>query len=149
MQISNNITKQNKNLSFGVRKTATIEQFVNEIKEINPRINQHIDNLPVIQQIRQNDTFETLVNNVNADRRILGNKRKIIIDQYKKFKNFVTTIGIKIYENLMNIGVNLDGFILKTENEQGPSENIDILREYKKRQASAQYYQAHRDEIKQ
>ena len=61
----------------------------------------------------------------------------------------MTTIGIKIYENLMNIGVNLDGFILKTENEQGPSENIDILREYKKRQASAQYYQAHRDEIKQ
>ena len=150
MKINNTMIKDNKNLTFGVRKTDTIDSFVSEIKNDNPKISKFIEQLPIIKKIQECDTFETLTNKLNQDRSILENKQRVGLGTYRTFKSFINSIGVKILKNLNELNIFPDSFNIKTEDQtQNKNEINNIIKVLKVRIRKNNYFKNNKEKIKE
>ena len=150
MKINNTMIKENKNLTFGVRKTDTIDSFVSEIKNDNPKISKFIEQLPIIKKIQECDTFETLTNKINQNRSILENKRKVSLNTYRTFKSFINSLGVKILKNLNELNIFPDSFNIKTEDQtQNKNEINNIIKVLKVRIKKNNYFKNNKEKIKE
>ena len=57
--LNENFNTPKKHPTFGVRKTDSIQSFINEIRTTNPNLG-NIARLPIVQKMKENDTFEQL-----------------------------------------------------------------------------------------
>ncbi len=150
MKINNTMIKDHKSLTFGVRKTDTIDSFVSEIKNDNPKISKFIEQLPIIKKIQECDTFETLTNKLNQDRSILENKQKVGLGTYRTFKSFINSIGVKILKNLNELNIFPDSFNIKTEDQtQNKNEINNIIKVLKVRIKKNNYFKNNKEKIKE
>ena len=150
MKINNTMIKENKNLTFGVRKTDSIDSFVSEIKNDNPKISKFIEQLPIIKKIQECDTFETLTNKINQNRSILENKRKVSLNTYRTFKSFINSLGVKILKNLNELNIFPDSFNIKTEDQtQNKNEINNIIKVLKVRIRKNNYFKNNKEKIKE
>ena len=150
MKINNTMIKENKNLTFGVRKTDSIDSFVSEIKNDNPKISKFIEQLPIIKKIQECDTFETLTNKINQNRSILENKRKVSLNTYRTFKSFINSLGVKILKNLNELNIFPDSFNIKTEDQtQNKNEINNIIKVLKVRIKKNNYFKNNKEKIKE
>ena len=146
MEVNNNrIINQNKSVNFGVKKTDSIESFVNEIKVAHPKIKKCIENLPIIKTIKEHDTFESLIKKANNDKTILDNFYNFSINKLRGFTRLINSIGIKILENMNEFGLTISPFRITIEDDKTGEKKISNIVNAAK---VKRYLKKNRDKIK-
>ena len=163
MQIGN---KNNNNIlrkqpTFGVRKSDSVQSFINEIRTSNPNLGD-LERLPIVQKMKESDTFEQLRERANVNRSMFENKRSFIIANERGFATFINSICIKIMNELKELGNTVKKFIVQIEDENGNKKKNDIINAFKKRlyikaynennpekrkEDNKQYYEDNKDKI--
>ena len=165
MKINSNLNKnyyaQQKHPTFGVKKTDHVQSFINEIKTTNPNLGD-IERLPIVQKMKESDTFEQLQKKANVDKSMFENKRSFNIANEKGFTTFINSICIKIMNELRQLGKTVKKFIVQIEDENGNKKKNDIINAFKKRlsvkashennpekrkEDNRKYYEDNKDEI--
>ena len=148
MQISNqNLSLTKKHPTFGVRKTDSIQSFINEIRTTNPNLG-NIARLPIVQKMKENDTFEQLQKKANADKSMFGNRNRFNIANKQGFTTFINSICIKIMQELKTLGETVGKFIVQVEDENGNKKENDIVSAFRIRLKNKKYYTGNLEKIK-
>ena len=163
--LNENFNTPKKHPTFGVRKTDSIQSFINEIRTTNPNLG-NIARLPIVQKMKESDTFEQLQEKANADKNMFENKRSFNIANKKGFTNLINSICIKIMQELETLGETVGKFIVQVEDENGNKKKNDIVSIFKNRlnvkayhenennsekikTYSKNYYKTHKDTIRE
>ena len=148
MQISNqNLSLTKKHPTFGVRKTDSIQSFINEIRTTNPNLG-NIARLPIVQKMKESDTFEQLQEKANADKNMFENKHSFNIANKKGFIYLINSICIKIMQELKTLGETVGKFIVQVEDENGNKKENDIVSAFRIRLKNKKYYTGNLEKIK-
>ena len=152
MKITSNLNKNfsatKKHPTFGVRKTDSIQSFINEIRITNPNLG-NIARLPIVQKMKENDTFEQLQEKANTDKSMFENKHSFNIANKKGFIYLINSICIKIMQELKTLGETVGKFIVQVEDENGNKKENDIVFAFKNRLRVKKHYNNHKDKIKE
>ena len=136
MKINSNLNKNfntpKKQTTFGVRKTDSVQSFINEIRTSNPNLGD-LERLPIVQKMKKSDTLEQFQERANADRSMFENKCSFNIADKKGFTIFINSICIKIMNELRQLGKTVEKFIVQVEDENGNKKENDIVRAFKNR----------------
>ena len=136
MKINSNLNKNfntpKKQTTFGVRKTDSVQSFINEIRTSNPNLGD-LERLPIVQKMKESDTLEQFQERANADRSMFENKCSFNIADKKGFTIFINSICIKIMNELRQLGKTVEKFIVQVEDENGNKKENDIVRAFKNR----------------
>ena len=148
MQISNqNFSATKKHPTFGVRKTDSVQSFINEIRTTNPNLGD-IERLPIVQKMKKSDTFVQLQKEANKNS-MFGNKRCFDIANKKGFTTFINSICIKIMQELNTPRKTVGKFIIQVEYEDGKKEEKNIINAFGNRLRVKKHYNNHKDKIKE
>ncbi len=148
MQISNqNFSATKKHPTFGVRKTDSVQSFINEIRTTNPNLGD-IERLPIVQKMKKNDTFEQLQKEANENNSMFGNRNRFNIANKQGFTTFINSICIKIMQELKTFGETVGKFIIQVEYEDGKKEEKNIINAFENRLRVKKHYNNHKDKIK-
>ena len=145
MKINSNV--QQKHPTFGVRKTDSVQSFINEIRTTNPNLGD-IERLSIVQKMKKSDTFVQLQKEANKNS-MFGNKRCFDIANKKGFTTFINSICIKIMQELNTLGKAVKKFIVKVEYEDGKKEEKNIINAFGNRLRVKKHYNNHKDKIKE
>ena len=149
MQISNqNFSATKKHPTFGVRKTDSVQSFINEIRTTNPNLGD-IERLPIVQKMKKNDTFEQLQKEANENNSMFGNRNRFNIANKQGFTTFINSICIKIMQELKTLGETVGKFIVQVEYEDGKKEEKNIINAFGNRLRVKKHYNNHKDKIKE
>ena len=149
MQISNqNFSATKKHPTFGVRKTDSVQSFINEIRTTNPNLGD-IERLPIVQKMKKNDTFEQLQKEANENNSMFGNRNRFNIANKQGFTTFINSICIKIMQELKTFGETVGKFIIQVEYEDGKKEEKNIINAFENRLRVKKHYNNHKDKIKE
>lgn len=149
MQISNqNFSATKKHPTFGVRKTDSVQSFINEIRTTNPNLG-NIARLPIVQKMKKNDTFEQLQKEANENNSMFGNRNRFNIANKQGFTTFINSICIKIMQELKTFGETVGKFIIQVEYEDGKKEEKNIINAFENRLRVKKHYNNHKDKIKE
>ena len=149
MQISNqNFSATKKHPTFGVRKTDSVQSFINEIRTTNPNLG-NIARLPIVQKMKESDTFEQLQEKANADKNMFENKHSFNIANKNGFTYLINSICIKIMQELKTLGETVGKFIVQVEYEDGKKEEKNIINAFGNRLRVKKHYNNHKDKIKE
>lgn len=167
MKINSNLNKNfntpKKQTTFGVRKTDSVQSFINEIRTSNPNLGD-LERLPIVQKMKKSDTLEQFQERANADRSMFENKCSFNIADKKGFTIFINSICIKIMNELRQLGKTVEKFIVQVEDENGNKKEKDIVRAFKNRlsvkashkrnpekikEGNKKYYEDNKDEIRE
>ena len=136
MKINSNLNKNfntpKKQTTFGVRKTDSVQSFINEIRTSNPNLGD-LERLPIVQKMKKSDTLEQFQERANANRSMFENKCSFNIADKKGFTIFINSICIKIMNELRQLGKTVEKFIVQVEDENGNKKENDIVRAFKNR----------------
>ena len=136
MKINSNLNKNfntpKKQTTFGVRKSDSVQSFINEIRTSNPNLGD-LERLPIVQKMKKSDTLEQFQERANADRSMFENKCSFNIADKKGFTIFINSICIKIMNELRQLGKTVEKFIVQVEDENGNKKENDIVRAFKNR----------------
>ena len=146
MKINSNV--QQKHPTFGVRKTDSVQSFINEIRTTNPNLGD-IERLSIVQKMKKSDTFVQLQKEANENIGMFGNKRCFDIANKKGFTTFINSICIKIMQELNTLGKAVKKFIVKVEYEDGKKEEKNIINAFGNRLRVKKHYNNHKDKIKE
>ena len=165
MKINSNLNKNfsatKKQTTFGVRKTDSVQSFINEIKTSNPNF-RDLEHLLIVQKMKESGTFEQLQERANADKSMFENKRSFNIANKNGFTTFINSICIKIVNELKELGRTVKKFIVQIEDENGNKKESNVVRAFKirlstkasykknpekKKEYDKKYYEIHKDEI--
>ena len=164
MKINSNLNKNfntpKKQTTFGVRKTDRVQSFINEIRTTNQNLG-NLERLPIVQKMKESDTFEQLKERANANRSMFENKRSFNIANERGFTTFINSICFKIMDELRQLGETVGKFIVQVEDENGNKKEKDIVRASKvklyvkashkknpekRKEDNKKYYETHKDE---
>ena len=149
MQISNqNFSATKKHPTFGVRKTDSVQSFINEIRTTNPNLG-NIARLPIVQKMKESDTFEQLQEKANKNRNLFENKNSFNIANKNGFTYLINSICIKIMQELKTLGETVGKFIVQVEYEDGKKEEKNIINAFGNRLRVKKHYNNHKDKIKE
>ena len=146
--LNENFNTPKKHPTFGVRKTDSIQSFINEIRTTNPNLG-NIARLPIVQKMKENDTFEQLQEKANTDKSMFENKHSFNIANKKGFIYLINSICIKIMQELKTLGETVGKFIVQVEDENGNKKENDIVFAFKNRLRVKKHYNNHKDKIKE
>ncbi len=161
MQICNKNNISQKQTTFGVKKTDRVQSFINEINATNQNLG-NLERLPIVQKMKESDTFEQLKERANANRSMFENKRSFNIANKNGFTTFINSICIKIVNELKELGRTVKKFIVQIEDENGNKKESNVVRAFKirlstkasykknpekKKEYDKKYYKIHKDEI--
>ena len=161
MQICNKNNISQKQTTFGVRKTDSVQSFINEIKTSNPNF-RDLEHLLIVQKMKESGTFEQLKERANADRSMFKNKRSFNIANKNGFTTFINSICIKIVNELKELGRTVKKFIVQIEDENGNKKESNVVRAFKirlstkasykknpekKKEYDKKYYKIYKDKI--
>ncbi len=130
MQICNKNNISQKQTTFGVKKTDRVQSFINEIRTTNQNLG-NLERLPIVQKMKESDTFEQLKERANANRSMFENKRSFNIANKNGFTTFINSICIKIVNELKELGRTVKKFIVQIEDENGIKKKSDIVEAFK------------------
>ena len=163
MQICNKNNISQKQTTFGVKKTDRVQSFINEINATNQNLG-NLERLPIVQKMKESDTFEQLKERANANRSMFENKRSFNIANKNGFTTFINSICIKIVNELKELGRTVKKFIVQIEDENGIKKKSDIVEAFKIRlsvkashkrnpekikEGNKKYYEDNKDEIRE
>ena len=149
MQISNqNFCATKKHPTFGVRKTDSVQSFINEIRTTNPNLGD-IERLSIVQKMKKSDTFEQLQKEANENNSMFGNRNRFNIANKQGFTIFINSICIKIMQELKTFGETVGKFIIQVEYEDGKKEEKNIINAFGNRLRVKKHYNNHKDKIKE
>lgn len=141
MQISNqNFCATKKHPTFGVRKTDSVQSFINEIRTTNPNLGD-IERLSIVQKMKKSDTFEQLQKEANENNSMFGNRNRFNIANKQGFTIFINSICIKIMQELKTFGETVGKFIIQVEYEDGKKEEKNIINAFRTRLIAKEHYQ--------
>ena len=165
MKINSNLNKNfntpKKQTTFGVRKTDSVQSFINEIRTSNPNLGD-LERLPIVQKMKKSDTFEQFQERANANRSMFENKRSFNIANERGFTTFINSICIKIMNELRKLEKTVEKFIVQIEDENGIKKKSDIVEAFKirlsvkasheknpenRKEYDKKYYEDNKDEI--
>ena len=146
--LNENFNTPKKHPTFGVRKTDSIQSFINEIRTTNPNLG-NIARLPIVQKMKESDTFEQLQEKANADKNMFENKHSFNIANKKGFIYLINSICIKIMQELKTLGETVGKFIVQVEDENGNKKENDIVFAFGNRLRVKKHYNNHKDKIKE
>ena len=146
MKINSNV--QQKHPTFGVKKTDSVQSFINEIRTTNPNLGD-IERLSIVQKMKKSDTFVQLQKEANENIGMFGNKRCVDIANKKSFTSFINSICIKIMQELNTLGETVKKFIIQVEYEDGKKEEKNIINAFGNRLRVKKHYNNHKDKIKE
>ena len=143
MKINSNLNKNfntpKKQTTFGVRKTDRVQSFINEIRTTNQNLG-NLERLPIVQKMKESDTFEQLKERANANRSMFENKRSFNIANKNGFTTFINSICIKIVNELKELGRTVKKFIVQIEDENGNKKESNVVRAFKIRLSTKASY---------
>ena len=146
--LNENFNTPKKHPTFGVRKTDSVQSFINEIRTTNPNLG-NIARLPIVQKMKESDTFEQLQEKANADKNMFENKHSFNIANKKGFIYLINSICIKIMQELKTLGETVGKFIVQVEYEDGKKEEKNIINAFGNRLRVKKHYNNHKDKIKE
>ena len=146
MKINSNV--QQKHPTFGVRKTDSVQSFINEIRTTNPNLGD-IERLSIVQKMKKSDTFEQLQKEANKNNSMFGNRNRFNIANKQGFTSFINSICIKIMQELNTLGETVKKFIIQVEYEDGKKEEKNIINAFGNRLRVKKHYNNHKDKIKE
>ena len=118
--------------------------------------------MPIVQKMKESDTFEQLKERANANRSMFENKRSFNIANERGFTTFINSICIKIMNELRQLGKTVEKFIVQIEDENGIKKKSDIVEAFKirlsvkasheknpenRKEYDKKYYEDNKDEI--
>ena len=138
MKINSNV--QQKHPTFGVKKTDSVQSFINEIRTTNPNLGD-IERLSIVQKMKKSDTFEQLQKEANKNNSMFGNRNRFNIANKQGFTTFINSICIKIMQELKTFGETVGKFIIQVEYEDGKKEEKNIINAFRTRLIAKEHYQ--------